>query len=358
MPSPAPAITHGGLVAFELEALQIAPHDVLDLSVNVNPYGPCAAVRDAIAAADLRQYPDPTARLARRALAAWLDVAEARVVVGNGAVDLLWTLARACLRPGAVVMTVEPTFSELRAAATRVGARVEAYRLDPARDFELDLSALDAELARLRPRLLYVCSPSNPVGRCTSPEGLADLAERHPETLFVVDISFLSLSTQHAGAVWRSSERIVWLRSLTKDHALAGLRIGCAIAPPVIAKRIEEERPPWSVNALAQAAATAIASEEADGFVDTSRRQLLEHRVRLETALRRLSLRPHGSETIFVLADLGARHATDLRATLLREHRVLIRDCTSFGLPNHVRIAARPDGDLDRLVSALAQVLA
>ena len=139
------ASAHGGLVASELESLRIAPDDVLDVSVNVNPYGPCASVRRAIAGAALEHYPDPRATPARRALAAWMDVSESRVVVGNGAVDLLWLLARAWLVPGDAVMTIEPTFSEMRAAATQVGAHVAAYRTDPARDFELDLAAVDAE---------------------------------------------------------------------------------------------------------------------------------------------------------------------------------------------------------------------
>jgi len=356
------SIAHGGLVASELESLRIAPRDVLDVSVNVNPYGPCAVVRRAVADAALEHYPDPNATPARRAIAGWLGVSESRVVVGNGAVDLLWLLARAWLAPGDAVMTVEPTFSEMRAAALQVGAHVATYRTDPAHDFALDFAALDAELARVCPRLLYVCTPSNPVGRYTSPALLADLAARHPDTLFVVDISFLSLSSHHAEAAWRASERVVWLRSLTKDHALAGLRIGCAIAPPHVAKRIEEARPPWSVNALAQAAATAITSDPAEEFLATSRHRLLEDRLQLEAALRSPPLRDHvcaiASDTVFVLVRLGARAATDLRAVLLRDTRVLVRDCTSFGLPHHVRIAARPARDLDRLVSALVQVLA
>jgi histidinol-phosphate/aromatic aminotransferase/cobyric acid decarboxylase-like protein len=358
MPSPALAIAHGGLVRSELDLLGVAPDAVLDFSVNVNPYGPCAAVRDAIAGADLREYPDPTATIARRALATWLDVAESRLVLGNGAVDLLWTLARAWLRPGAIVLSVEPTFSEMRTAATRVGARTEEFRLNPMNDFELDVRALDTAVTRSRPRLVYACSPSNPVGRHTSPQVFADLAARHPDTLFVVDLSFLSLSAQHAEAPWRSSDRVVWLRSLTKDHALAGLRIGCAVAPPAVARGIEEEKPPWSVNALAQAAAIAIASEASDRFVAESRLRLFEDRTRLAAALGRLGLRVHASDTVFALTDLGTRRATDLRATLLRDHALLIRDCTSFGLPHHIRIAARPRDDLDRLTSALTQALA
>jgi histidinol-phosphate/aromatic aminotransferase/cobyric acid decarboxylase-like protein len=356
-----PAIAHGGLVASELESLQIDPSDVLDLSVNVNPYGPCPQVRDAIAGADLQRYPDPTATPARRALAEWLGVSASRVVVGNGAVDLLWTLARACLGRDDSVLTVEPTFSEMRAAAMRVGARVESFRTDPARDFALDLALLDAQIARLRPRLAYVCSPSNPVGRAAPLAALAALAERHPETLFVVDVSFLSLSAHHADAsvlTSRAAERVIWLRSLTKDHALAGLRIGCAIAPPHVARRIEEERPPWSVNALAQAAAIAITSGAAADFVATSRARLLADRERLEELLRRFPVRVHPSDTIFSLVDLGeARAATMVRATLLRDHRVLVRDCTSFGLPHHLRIAARPPAEQDRFGAAFTQVL-
>ncbi len=353
-----PAIAHGGLVASELEALGLLDSDVLDVSVNVNPYGPCAAVREAIAAADLQRYPDPTATPARRALAAWLGVAEGRVVVGNGAVDLLWTLARTCLREGDTVLTIEPTFSEMRAAAARVGARLEEHRTEPAKDFAIDPAALDAAIERLRPRLVYACSPSNPVGHCVSAAFFAGLAERHPETLFVIDVSFLSLSTRHAETPWRGSERVVWLLSLTKDHGLAGLRIGCAIAPPAIAKRIEEGRPPWSVSAPAQAAAVAITSEAAAQFVATSRARLLDDCVLLQRALRRLVVAVHDSDTVFVLADLGAaRTATNIRARLLREHRVLVRDATSFGLPHHVRVAARPAGEQDRVVSAFAQVL-
>ncbi len=360
--SPAPPSAHGGLIASELEALGIDRGEVLDLSVNVNPYGPCQGVRDAIAGAAIECYPDPTAAPARRAIARWLDVEDERVIVGNGAVDLLWLLARALLAPGLDALTIEPTFSELRHAATRTGARVEAFRTVPTDDFALDAGALDAALTRMRPRVLYACTPSNPVGRFVPPEVFCDLAARHPETLFVVDLSFLSLSTHHDETPWltpaRGAERIVWLRSLTKDHSLAGLRIGCAVAPAPVARRLEEERPPWSVNALAQAAASAMVSPAAASFVSSSRARLLSERGALESALRRLALRVHPSDTVFVLADLGPRSATDVRAALLRDHRILVRDCSSFGLPSHVRVAARGEVERDRVVSALGEVLA
>jgi len=349
---------HGGLLEDELTAVGLRADQVLDLSVNVNPYGPHDSIRRAIAEAAVDRYPEPSSGPARRAIAALLDVDSNRIVLGNGAVDLLWSLARAWLRPGDAVMILEPAFSEMRRAATQVGARIVEHRTAPHDDFKLHLGALDAHLQSACPRLLYLCTPSNPTGACTPLRSLEELAVRHPGTLFVCDISFLSLSSRHEDASVPLSDRLVWACSLTKDHALAGLRVGYALAPAKVAARIEAERPPWSVNALAQAAAIAATQPDARRFVDESRERLLRDRAYLDSALRRLDLRVHPSDTIYTLVDIGAaRVATELRRQLLVHHAVLVRDASSFGLPHHIRVAARPAPDTDRLIAALNREL-
>src|SRR5579872_108424 len=259
---------HGGLLDDELDALGLHADDVLDLSVNVNPYGPCPSVRRALAEAKIHRYPDPRAAAARKAFAARVGVPVDRVALGSGAVDLMWTLARATLAPGDRVLVVEPAFSEMRAAASRAGAVIVEHRTTPDNDFAIDLAALDADVTTSRPRLVYACSPSNPAGVCTPLAALEDLAHRHPAALFVVDVSFLSLSVRCAEHAEPRDASVVWLRSLTKDHALAGLRVGAALAPPEIVAALERERPPWSINALAQAAVRAVATDEAARFVD------------------------------------------------------------------------------------------
>lgn len=350
--------SHGGLLDDDLAALGLRADDVLDLSVNVNPYGPCSSVRRALAEARVDRYPDPHATAARRAFAAATGVAVDRVVLGNGAVDLMWTLARAVLAPGDRVLIVEPAFSEMRAAASRVGAELVEHRTTPEADFAIDLAALGSQVAALRPRLVYMCSPSNPAGVCTSLAEIEEIARRHPASLFVVDLSFLSLSVDHAEHAAPRDASIVWLRSLTKDQALAGLRVGAAIAPTEIAAALERERPPWSVNAMAQAAVLAAVSDEAVRFVDDSRRRLLADREALAADLCTLDLRVHPSDTVYALVSLGRRvAATDLRRKLLARHHVLVRDATSFGLPHHVRVAARPAADRGRFVAALREEL-
>jgi len=112
------------------------------------------------------------------------------------------------------------------------------------------------------------------------------------------------------------------------------------------------------VNALAQAAVSAATTAEARAFVAESRDRLFADRAVLELGLQRLGLRMHPSETIYSLVDLGPkRRATALRDGLLARHAILIRDATSFGLPHHVRVCARPVAQSTRLLLALTQEL-
>jgi histidinol-phosphate/aromatic aminotransferase/cobyric acid decarboxylase-like protein len=346
-----PARVHGGLYDDEAGALGLDPREVIDFSVNCNPYGPCAEVLDAIRGAAVDRYPDPTAAAVRRAIAGTIDVEPAAIALGNGACELLWTLARVLVRPGARVAIVEPTFGEFRAAIGQCGGVVDEWRASPANGFAIDLGAVDA-VARAA-TLLYVCSPNTPTGASIDVAEVARVAAARPSTTVVLDQSFLSLSERASDARTRVPPNVVRVRSLTKDHAIPGLRVGYLIAATALVARIEAARPAWTTSAIAQAAARAAI--RASRFVDDSRARVLADRAALVAVLRRLGLAPAPSTTGFVLVRVG--DAAGLRARLLARHRVLVRDCASFGLPDHVRLAARPAADLDRLAIALAAEL-
>jgi histidinol-phosphate/aromatic aminotransferase/cobyric acid decarboxylase-like protein len=346
------------LILDELSELGLSESAVLDLSVNVNPYGACPELLEAIRDAPLERYPDSTALPARRALAASLDVPVERIVLAHGAAELLWSVARARLAPASTLLVIEPAFSELRRAAAVMGARVLEHRLLPECDFAFDLAALDALLARERPELVYVCSPANPTGLSAPLAPLVELAERYPATCWLVDLSFAELSAEPPQAPLAAERNIVWLRSLTKECAVPGLRVGFAVMPASLARTLEQSRPPWSVSAPAQAAAVAATGAASRRFVARSRALWLRDRARLEAELTRLGLRFHPSDTVYSLVDLGGRAATSFRRRLLERHAISIRDATSFGLPGHVRIAACPQTSLLRLTRALTQELA
>jgi histidinol-phosphate/aromatic aminotransferase/cobyric acid decarboxylase-like protein len=350
---------HGGLVHAELHALGLHEDDVLDFSVNVNPYGPCPEIRRAAAEARIERYPDPTAMAARRRIAAWLDVAPESVLVASGAVDVFWAVARAVLNRGDAVLIAEPAFSEMRAAAQHVGARIVPHRAAPEDDFAFDEARVAALLEDEKPRLAYIATPANPSGRLTPPGILRRLAEQYPATQFVVDTSFMSLSREPDERIVHATSRVLWVRSLTKELSVPGLRVGFAVGPRALIAALHAGRPPWSVSAPAEAVALSATTREVREFVAASARTLLGDRERLERVVRALGLAVHPSESTYALVALGpGRTGRELRQALLERHRILVRDATSFGLPHHVRIAARPAADTERLGAALKQELA
>lgn len=344
---------HGGLLDGELVAHGIAAREVLDVSVNVNPYGPSAAMREAISGAAIDRYPDPTSQLARLALATSIGADASEVVLGNGAVDLLWTIARIWLDKETTVVIVEPTFSELRRAATLAGARVVEWRAREETSFRVSLEDIARIALRERAALLYLCAPGNPTGTPVSIADVASFARDLPDTVIVLDQAFLSVSAEFRDVHYRMPPNVVCVRSLTKDHAIPGVRVGYLLAPCAIAARIEAGRPPWSTSAPAQAATLLAARDEK--FVAWSRERWLADRARLATRLSEIGLPAAPSSTPYVLVRVA--RATDLRLRMLVRHRVLVRDCSSFGLPNFVRLCGRPEADEDRLVHALKEEL-
>jgi histidinol-phosphate/aromatic aminotransferase/cobyric acid decarboxylase-like protein len=342
---------HGGLHDQELARLGLGPAEVVDFSVNVNPYGPCDAVVRAVGAASLSRYPDPTGHAARVALAGALGCAPDELALGHGAVELLWALARLLVPPGETCAVVGPTFSELPRAVCAGGGRVVEWRASAGDDFAVHLDAVDALCARARPRALYLCSPGNPSGRAVPDAEIAALAARHPRVTLILDQAFRSLSDLDPREP-AYPPNVVRVRSLTKDHALAGLRVGYLVAQAALVARLEALRPPWTSSALAQAAIVATTTAEAIAFVARSRRRVLADRDHLVARLAAdLGLRAHPSQAPYVLVP--APGATALRRRLLARRRVLVRDASSFGLPDHVRLAARPADDVARLVAAL-----
>jgi histidinol-phosphate/aromatic aminotransferase/cobyric acid decarboxylase-like protein len=350
---PAPvARAHGGPHDDELYALGIAPDEILDFSVNVNPYGPCSTVLEAVRTAPLTRYPDPTASAARRALAEHTGVAPERIGLGHGAAELFWTLARVLVPPGGTVVSVEPTFSEFTAGVRAAGGRVVEWRADARDGFAVDLDAVGALAHRCRAAVIYLCTPNNPTGVHVPVDQITRFAVAHQDTTLVLDQAFLSLSEHADEARAHLPAHVVAVRSLTKDHAIPGVRVGYLLAHPTLTARIEHGRAAWTTSAQAQAAALAACRAESEAFVTDSRRRLFTDRDRLATGLRGLGLHPLPSSTMYQLVRVGDAGA--LRRRLLERHRVLVRDCASFGLPEYIRLAALPVPADARLLAALA----
>jgi histidinol-phosphate aminotransferase len=328
-------VAHGAPDFAELERLGFSPNDVLDFSANINPFGPSLRVREALDGLLLERYPDPESWALRRALAAHLGLETDRIMVGNGCAELIQLAALAFLRPGDRALVLGPTFGEYARAARLAGADVRHWNATPADGFAFDPSSIAAELAE-RYRVVFVCNPNNPTGQCI-PEGLlADWATAHSQTLFVVDEAYLSFTPGVRSAIECKATNILVLRSMTKDYALAGLRLGYALGPVNLIDALVQVRPPWNVNALAQAAGL-VALQDHKHLHETLA-QVRREKGLLIRGLETMGCAPVPSQTHYFL--LPVNDGATFRTALL-PYGILVRDCASFNLPQYIRISPR-----------------
>ncbi|MSQ33018.1 MAG: histidinol-phosphate aminotransferase family protein [Dehalococcoidia bacterium] len=339
---------HGVLSPREARARGLDPGEVLDFSFNVNPYGPPLAVAAAVSRAAIARYPDSDSAELRAALAQRAGVAESQVCVGDGSMELLWLLGLAYLRPGDRALILGPTFGEYARLARIFGAQPVEMVASEAAGWAPDLAALRRALAQ-GPRLVFLCNPNNPTGLYLKRGLVEEILGLCSQSLLVMDEAFLGF----VGSPWPSEPllergQVVLVRSLTKDYALAGLRLGYAIGSAQTVAALEAVRPPWSVNALAQAA--GLACLEDGQFLPTTRRQLEETKAWLTGELAALGLPAVPSAANFFLLKVGDGAA--FRGRLL-ELGVCVRDCASFGLPQYVRIGVRTPAECRRLLEAI-----
>lgn len=343
-------IVHGACDHAELAELGLRPEALLDFSSNINPFGPPPGVRTALAALDPAPYPDRSCLHLRQRLAERHGCAPEQILPGNGANELIHLIARALLNAGDPVLVLGPTYGEYAHACHLVEAQVVEMHTHRSTDFRPDRAALVAVAARLRPRLIWLCSPNNPTGVSLPPQDLLTLAAvcaAHAGYL-VLDQSYADL--QQSGAAppeGAQPPNVLRLHSLTKSYALAGLRLGYLLAPPELVRRIGAYQPTWSVNSAAQVAGLAALDDPT--FRSTSIAELWAAGAKLQMSISDLGLQVWRADLPFLLVQTGDGAAT--RAALLRQG-CLVRDCASFGLPEWVRVAPRRQADNARLLEA------
>jgi len=328
----------------------VRPGDA-DHAVNVLAGGPPQWLRDALQAAlaggDLAAYPREDGAVA--ALAALHGRAPEEVVPTNGAAQALWLLP-AALRPR-LAACVHPAFTESEAALRAHGVPVERIVCDADDGFALRPGDIPAAAD-----LVVVGNPASPSGALVPAATL--LALRRPGRTIVVDEAFMDMVPgEPASLVAAAHEGVIVVRSLTKSLAIPGLRAGYAVAPPPLAARLRAVRPPWSCNALALAALTALARRPQTLARNAVRAQA--ERRDLEARLATIpGLRTWPAAANYVLVRVpgyGPRVTAHLR-----EHGIAIRPAASFpGLTaDDLRLTARGPEANERLARALADAVA
>lgn len=347
----------------ELEYVSQIPHggyqkrfgepELLDFSANVNPFGPTPRLWEALQKVPLGQHPDPRATTLRHFLANLLGLSTQQILIGNGSIELIYQIAVAYLRPKDQVLIVEPTFGEYAAASMMMGAEIIRWQTKLENSFALNIEEFGAFLRKNQPRLLFLCNPNNPTGLFRQCEEIEYILQQAPETLFILDEAFVRF-VNHAWSALPllKYENLLILRSLTKDYALTGLRVGYAVAAPTIIAALAKVQPPWSVNALAQTGAIAALCDEA--HLQTSLAALAQAKKEFVNDLIALGQKVLASEVNFFLLRVDSAR---IWAQKLREKGILVRDTTSFGLPNTIRVATRQAVENKHFVETIKNIL-
>ncbi|MER5640147.1 aminotransferase class I/II-fold pyridoxal phosphate-dependent enzyme [Kitasatospora sp. NPDC002227] len=291
------------------------------LAQNEHPYPPLPSVRAAIAEAtgDLHRYPDFRPVRFAGIIADWQGVPAEQVVVGHGSAGVALDLFHTVVGPGDNVVHSAPCFDAYPLFCEIAGAESRAVPLGP--DARHDLAAMAGQLDE-RTRIVVLCNPHNPTGTVYSWAELTAFFRQVPATaVILLDEAYIDFAQGWAApsVPERIAERpnLVVLRTLSKSHGVAALRIGYALADPALAQRVRDHQVPYAVNRLQEAGLRAVVSAEAAAELETRIATIAGERDRLRAELLGLGWPVAPSLTNFLWVTAPGEHGP-LRAELER----------------------------------------
>ncbi len=363
-------MVHGGDIYGLAKVLNRPVESLLDFSASINPLGPPASVIRALSLALPRcqHYPEPYSESLRERIAKHHGVESETIAVGNGSVELIRILPRA-LGLGSAVL-VGPLFSEFEEACRLHNMKWEYFHGLSSKAYVPPVGKLIRDLGqaslvrrsgnvgqRHSSSAVFLGNPNSPTGRAVPLSTLLSLCRKVERSghWLIIDEAFGDFCPDFSLIPsLEKFSRVLVLRSFTKFYGIPGLRLGYAIGPPSIVKKIQRHIPPWSVNYLAQIA--GIAALKDAPFRRRSLRWMDQTRGRFVEQLQAIpGLRIIPSRANFLMVELPKGLSSGTLVGALSRQGILIRDCRTFdGIVNPaVRVSVKGSKDNLRLVGAL-----
>lgn len=336
-----------------------APQAPLPVALNVNenthpvPEEVADDILDAIARAlrDVNRYPDREFTQLRESFAEYLGhgLTPDRIWAANGSNEVLQHLLQAFGGPGRTAMGFGPTYSMYPLLTRTTGAQYVTGTRGP--DFTLDPASAAAQVAELRPDVVFLCAPNNPTGTPLALDVIEAVYEA-TDGIVIVDEAYQEFAPRESPSALTllgERDRLVVSRTMSKAFAFAGARVGYLAADATLIDALRLVRLPYHLSALTQAAATAALSHSSTmlRMVD----EIVAQRDRMSATLDALGYRPFESWTNFVLFD----GVDDPQATwqALYDRGILIRD---VGIPHSLRVSAGTEDETTAFLEALASI--
>jgi histidinol-phosphate aminotransferase len=327
--------------------------DLVKLNTNESPLGPSPRALEAIrreATDRLRLYPDPQATALRAALAAYHQVRPEQVFVGNGSDEVLAHAFVALLKHDAPLLFPDITYSFYPVYCGLFGIAYETVLLDQAMQIRV------ADYRRPAGALILP-NPNAPTGIALARAEIATLLAEHPDAPVVIDEAYVDFGAESAIPLVASHPNLLVVQTMSKSRALAGLRVGYAIGDAGLIEALTRVKDSFNSYPLGRPAqAGAIASLEDEAYFQQSRARVIEGRERLTRGLVRLGFEVLPSCANFVFARHRS-HAGAALAAALRQRAVIVRHFQDPRISDYLRITVGTDGQTDRLLSALSDIL-
>lgn len=320
-------VRHGG--AMQLKKLE-AKDGLLDLSASLNPFSP--EIDWNPASVSISEYPDDSYMELKESISKNFGCSPEEICIGNGSIEVIRSYFHAILEPGDAVLTEPHTFGEYDLSVRLAGGLCTG---DPSSDY----------------RVRVICNPNNPTGSIITREEMTAIADEEcpkGRGLFI-DEAFMDIADTDETLIDTRREGIFISRSITKSFGVPGIRFGFGIGDPDLVEGLEIARLPWTVNSYA--AAYCILAMEHYGELELSRKKLLAEKEWLYGRYEELGVEYCRSSANFILLKCPVP-ASEFTSLLLK-HDIFVRDCTSFGLPRHIRVAVRTREENRKFTEAL-----
>ncbi|MDO3378126.1 histidinol-phosphate transaminase [Geoalkalibacter halelectricus] len=323
----------------------------IKLNTNENPYPPSPQVREAILAelgedgACLRQYPDPPSAAARAEAAHLYGFDPSWVILANGSDEVLNNLIRAFADAGEEIAYVHPSYSYYATLAEIQGARVRTFALGEGWEL-LDFPE------RYAGKLFFLTNPNAPLGFSYPLEFIEELAGR-VDGMLVVDEAYADFAEENALALVKKHENVVVTRTLSKSYALAGMRLGLAVARPEVIAALDKIRDHYNLDRLAQAAALAALRDQE--YFRAAVEKIRATRDWFSTELRVIDYSVIPSSGNYVFAAPPDRNGKRVYEALFAR-RILVRYFSDPALSHGLRISIGTREEMEALLNALREI--
>lgn len=349
---------HGANVEDMCRVYNKNPKDIVDFSSNINPY--LIENLDKYILEGLEacyRYPDISYANLRSNIANYLNIESSNIIPGNGATEIIYLLMKSINKRLAIL---NPTFSEYERGATLSGLEVLNLYLKKSKDFEIDLDGIKDSIDKFDS--LFICNPSNPIGKVYDLKELLDLLNKNNK-LLIVDETFMEFvgdEKKYSLVDYvKDNPNIFIIKAVTKFFGIPGIRLGYGVSSNKnILDKMYEIKEPWTINSFADTISNHIFNDEE--YIKNSKEFFIKEREYMLKELEKIHvIKAYKTNTNFILIKLYNKKSSELKKELFVQGNILVRDASNFKNldESYIRIAIKSHEENKQIINQLNKIL-